>query len=77
MSRRIPHIPEGVALPVLRDACDRAARPTGYRVKALPTVSRDRKSALVTFVAPDGLAFPGNLPAGLVLPELNKKPEAG
>lgn len=47
----------------LRELADKVAREDGYQVRSFPTVLLDRSAMLVTFLAPDGVAFPGSVPA--------------
>ncbi len=60
-------IPYKYSMPDLRDAADRFARKEGYRVKALPTISFDRKLVTCTYIADDGVAFQRCLTAEQVL----------
>lgn len=71
--KKLPTIPDLPAIQ-LRDLANMVAVEDGYQVKALPTVVSDRSALQVTFLASDGLAFPGFVPAVRLMKFLEKQP---
>lgn len=73
--KKLPIIPDLPAVQ-LRDLANKVAREDGYRVRALPTVVPDRSALMVTFMASDGLTFPGFVPATRLIKFLETLPRA-